>query len=163
MKLICCTAPLPPLHFTLPLLCRKDWTRHFNLFVLDMNLLASPLPPQSSNTRMWRYCHTHLGAHTLHPTWVSKQIFWQIRSSQTHMLTSDGFLPVLQSKATIWICDFILFSLLSALAAASAAVLFSINKSFIRACAWKIALLQLPPSSFYPSLFHTQAGNIAGF
>lgn len=31
---------LPHLNLILPLLCWEDWTRHFNLFILDMNLLA---------------------------------------------------------------------------------------------------------------------------
>lgn len=31
---------LPHLNLILSLLCGEDWTRHFNLFILDMNLLA---------------------------------------------------------------------------------------------------------------------------
>lgn len=84
MKLICCTTPLPPssssssssllflllfshLNLILSLLCGEDWTRHFNLFILDMNLLAClplsitlPTSIHRVHRHTQKLCHTYL-------------------------------------------------------------------------------------------------------
>lgn len=214
MKLICCTTPLPPaclppssssssllslllphLNLILSLLCGEDWTRHFNLFILDMNLLAclalsltlptskltlthsqGSLCTQTHTQRFHTYLRTcmhtlwqNLHSNTLHSTQVSKQIFQQIPSlvrTHTHDCwhPRQTFLRRVSPSASIKAIDMNLSYFLHAGSSSNiAAVLFSSDTSFIRACVWKIAAYSRSPTPFSSRHFYVETGDIAGF
>lgn len=150
------------------LLSREDLTRHFNLFILDMHLLAhsafSLTLPSSKFTHtkvLSQTCMLQHGNSTLthflpHPnksfhkpqscTHTNTHRCWHLWQT-VHWRVSPS--------ASIKAIDMNLSCFLHTIGSSSsniAAVLFSTDTSFIMACAWKIAAYSCAPAFYFQPL-----------